>query len=1361
MKKGYKKLIYLYSKSNMISRKFPILICSKKPNQLNIKDLDKTKKLNGKWCAKLKKGSKLKNDLYYLNPQFDDLDNAKSIIIIGRDKLHLDNEKDIMRIIQEYNLVTLDVFNIIANDNINTYEYMISTRNNVFYKLPIDIDYYLDSSILNEKEINLYKSNNMIDVIHSFVSDMITFINKYIILTDQKIKVEDVLIATSCGYKKSMTYKISYHIIFPIIFKWKYINELYKLCEENVFMKYNMKYGKNFIDGSVAKSTKAFRVINSSKKEIVNDELVFSDLVKKPLYQSNVLYSDYLVGVYSTEDEDRYYKISDDFFTKVNDIIINTDFKTSTFKPDYNIYYNHYLICIIQSIHNDIEYIDRKKWLHIISNVALILKKITKEAFDEQNSLKNPIKYEERQATFIKVLTKWTDDCYKSYNPFKNKSLIELKTEAKNRNISGYNSKSKTELIDALYTRKYKKPPTTKHHKTEITKIFDYIENVTNDTTINNIQYKLLYIARCYNKSVTNEWNIINIVPKLEVNLKDYDDFLKIIEFPEYGEPLDSIFEKHKNIYIQAIMGLGKTEQILRIISKYPRASILIISPRISYAESMKKRYNDYLRETEINPNLFELYKVNNKFVMGSLTCDRLVISMEALWKIKQPYDIVILDELDANVNSSNGATCEHYKNEIYKKLIEFSSSDTFKHFIFAEALPSLSSMLFMKNIVNVKIQNKPYKSNKCLTYTTEKHRFKQRYNLIAFNKTYDSTNIRNIFIYDIIRDINNGLNIVAVINMRKFIQMDIKKILDDNKIRNVIITADTKTEYMKYIINPSLLVTDKIQFFGATLTITVGWSVEIQNYWHKKFMFYEGYGQLNVSIRVNDFLQALHRFRYIQLIDEHQITDVYLSYNQDYTNNRLISKVAIEKQDKKQARIESTLNDIEYIQEIEEMNDKIHITNKYDKTAYINKYNDIDEPETNKTKPLNKRDILKHINRFDNFEEDGEQIKVTQIFDKTEYNRCIEQDRIVTEIRQSCKFIDNVSRLYFLDIFKQKVINQGNIFNDENTITKNKELENVEQNYIIKDDKNTKTTPFEEVYDNIQQQISNNDKTDASYYKLLDMKAKDGNFIYNIDEKIDIEKIYICETYFYGDSYNIPDMMETFVLVSLCYENYKIILYNLIIYYHKQNHIINTNYKLEFNIDLITFLTKTFNLNEFNQYDKIEINGKTIIENQYIINDYYQKYIVWFELKGKRFDDKINSKLKYLIKEMFHLEMVAPNQQRKSYLFNGIKERYYNYILMGNEFINKLYKSFDYNKRNCRNIVTFEEIDYTKTNFCHFNENDEEELYVSSYKKDIDDYENEDDNINYLQVNFNYIEDIDDYEFDDYYEFDDEYMMN
>ena len=85
-----------------------------------------------------------------------------------------------------------------------------------------------------------------------------------------------------------------------------------------------------------------------------------------------------------------------------------------------------------------------------------------------------------------------------------------------------------------------------------------------------------------------DRWVIINDISKyIDFDNNEYFDKRP---FPTHGDnDFYYCIDTMRFIYLQAIMGFGKTEHIMNIIKNNPDASFLIIVPRISLSISFEK----------------------------------------------------------------------------------------------------------------------------------------------------------------------------------------------------------------------------------------------------------------------------------------------------------------------------------------------------------------------------------------------------------------------------------------------------------------------------------------------------------------------------------------------------------------------------------------------------------------------------------------------------------------------------------------------------------------------------------------------------------------------------------------------------
>ena len=128
----------------------------------------------------------------------------------------------------------------------------------------------------------------------------------------------------------------------------------------------------------------------------------------------------------------------------------------------------------------------------------------------------------------------------------------------------------------------------------------------------------------------------------------------------------DNVLAPEKLVLLIARLGGGKTQAIKRLIREKRFKRVLFVSPRITFSQFVAKEFNTsfYLDE---GVNLHDNF---------------LTISMESLWKIRgnQPYDLIVLDEIEANLSVFSSVTCKHQLEvfNLLKTLIDKSQKTIF-----------------------------------------------------------------------------------------------------------------------------------------------------------------------------------------------------------------------------------------------------------------------------------------------------------------------------------------------------------------------------------------------------------------------------------------------------------------------------------------------------------------------------------------------------------------------------------------------------------------------------------------------------------------------------------------------------------
>ena len=110
----------------------------------------------------------------------------------------------------------------------------------------------------------------------------------------------------------------------------------------------------------------------------------------------------------------------------------------------------------------------------------------------------------------------------------------------------------------------------------------------------------------------------------------------------------DNILAPEQLLLLIARLGGGKTQAIKRLIQHHNYKRVLFVSPRITFSQFVAKEFNTtFYLDAGMNPH-----------------SDVITYSVESLWKLQQahvkPYDLVVLDEIEANLSVFSSSTCKH-----------------------------------------------------------------------------------------------------------------------------------------------------------------------------------------------------------------------------------------------------------------------------------------------------------------------------------------------------------------------------------------------------------------------------------------------------------------------------------------------------------------------------------------------------------------------------------------------------------------------------------------------------------------------------------------------------------------------------
>lgn len=153
----------------------------------------------------------------------------------------------------------------------------------------------------------------------------------------------------------------------------------------------------------------------------------------------------------------------------------------------------------------------------------------------------------------------------------------------------------------------------------------------------------LVYYAKMYNPCL----------PEFQQPREQFDDFEQLKHDYEQTESTGDYLpdlplydDLPRVLYVQSGMGTGKSHQIKRIISEMSsESSVLIVSPRITYAHHIYGEYRDLG---------FVLYSS----LEGAITQKRVICSPESIWRIQRSsFDLVVCDEVETILKSMTSST--------------------------------------------------------------------------------------------------------------------------------------------------------------------------------------------------------------------------------------------------------------------------------------------------------------------------------------------------------------------------------------------------------------------------------------------------------------------------------------------------------------------------------------------------------------------------------------------------------------------------------------------------------------------------------------------------------------------------------
>jgi DNA polymerase delta subunit 1 len=1236
----------------------------------------------------------------------------------------------------------------IEEPNNNFYE-VLTERKNTTYKYFLDIDYEIDNEY------------DMIEVIKSIINDTIKFFKDIININ---IDTTKILISSASGWNGEK-YKISYHIIFPIRFQWKYMKKIFNLADNLYYHKYNLKYTPNkpltgFIDRSLYSSIKQFRILYNAK--------INSKRKLKPIdigYGFSNKISDNLVGCYGgtfksiqlIKNEYIESVLNEHFNNEITKLhkTLNVEYKKQ--HKIYNKEHNtdvHLIKYYLDNIYNDINVIDYMQWYNIVTYIYGYISSCSLNEFNEDNAYNTPINFDERFSYFLNLVINWTLTAYKTHHD---------------------------------------------KHIRYVKKIFKYLEikNIKDEYIKYNYgsKYRLSSIAIQYNKKVTNQWTLNNIFPKYKNICLDKDLF-DIQPYPEYNDNnVHTYIQNNQIISFDAFMGDNKTGHIINIVFHSPTKSILIISCRISLAYTILTRYNNSLP----NDEKFNIYLTSNGLVFNKENFNnpkftyRLIISYESIFKLPHniQYDKIILDEFQAisqsitsEIAHSRGLFIERFRT--FLNIIKVCLLNG-GQLIIAEAMHSMSSIELFKSIIKLlSYQNDTYKNNKILTFKKEDIRLKQKFILKVHHTYYDNTMVYNAFVTDLINLLKAGKKITALV-LNKRVLDKIDKKLTELGFKSLIIHAINRNskKIKKYIDNPELITLEKYDFFGYTSCITVGFSQDTKDYWYCTMAYLTNYGNATDGcVTSNSIIQALVRCRYKELDkDGYQWNLLYISNVSNYTHNlplnlsyidvRLSESKAIDMKNQKLLTEKYNLdnnNELENINKISEYDNDVQNGKKIkrivniDNNPYI-QYTDstngvititIKQDDYNRyfksgllMTPM-EIDIYKNLYRCNELQKNlsKKHLKDDLKFTVESFNLYWDESNVITSIKEYEKIYIKPTEVKNEQVIKKDV---NEVINKDTNEVINKDVNEV----INKDTNYNEDEAFKKgcaTMFNIQSNkyqfdifryLIINDNTNDAVNSLINLKDTDNISIFGIDYDMAIIAIKnisnvlnyidisICERY--------QNDLHTFYyicgLLLFRYQDKSIKTLNIYIKYYCYKDIYLSNKDLAIK-NIIKDIFKIFNVSDSKPSNILnqKITSITIEDNKDLINELYNTYLNKCNLKGLRKDKKHLTKLIYLLENILLLTLSANRINKRDKLTKKVVTHYEYSIkyyiddkMEGNDHIQHIiYNTFSINKLPQINNI---KIGYLKENNIYLQDDTENQEYnkcnnINIYINDIQIYD-------------------------------------
>lgn len=259
--------------------------------------------------------------------------------------------------------------------------------------------------------------------------------------------------------------------------------------------------------------------------------------------------------------------------------------------------------------------------------------------------------------------------------------------------------------------------------------------------------------------------------------------------------------KKNKTLMIKSSMGSSKTKRTYEYFKKMPKSERILI---ISFRRSLNRKYYQDLHKLG-----FEIYDNCKGPIWDSKQYPRLIVQINSLWKVTGEYDVTLLDEISYTLDILIDYSDHKYQNV---RALESYIKNSMKLIV-------LDAFLTNSNINYVKCIRGSYG---CLVIDNKKKKHEGDLELMKYDP----------FLTKIKDKLESKKRIVIISNSRAFLQKKIKPILENMKLKYLIVDQDTDelTDLDDWV---------NYDVVAYTPTIVAGLSFEIQDVFDSRFCYF------------------------------------------------------------------------------------------------------------------------------------------------------------------------------------------------------------------------------------------------------------------------------------------------------------------------------------------------------------------------------------------------------------------------------------------------------------------------------------------------------------------------------------------